>query len=137
MRPCMTWHLPPRRRNGGGVETCVPPGWLEATNTLFLYMFLVFPLFSLSTCVRGARLLWMCASFDLFPSPGCGSHQLKPPLMWGSSMGFLSVLFSLHPLPSCLPPSLYSLSLSIFIVPCQVLKRCGRRSLEPTKMLQG
>lgn len=52
---------------------------VEPTNMFFLYMFFVFPLFSLSTCVPGPACYGcvMCCRFIYLPSPGCGSNQLK------------------------------------------------------------
>lgn len=76
---CMKWHLPPWR-NGGGVETCVNLSLAEPTDMLFLYMFSVFPLFSLSTCIPGPACYGcvLCCRFIWYlPSPGCGSYELK------------------------------------------------------------
>lgn len=100
---CIEWHLPPCR-SGVGVETCVTLSLVDPTDLLFLYMFSVFPLFSLSTCTSWTCLLWMCAvvPFHLISPPGCGSYQFKTTanmrLLNGFPFFFL-FFFSLYPLP--------------------------------------
>ena len=102
---------PPR----GGWGRSGRPVWIsplvEPSNTVFLYMsFCLSLVFSLNMCPRTC-LFWMCAvlPFDLISSPPWLwiKRTQKPPLTWGSSMGFLFVLLL------CLSPSLFaSLSLS-------------------------
>lgn len=68
----------------GGMGEEWKPVWIsrlvELTNMFFLYMFFVFPLFSLSTCVPGPACYGcvLCCRFIWYlPSLGCGSNQLK------------------------------------------------------------
>lgn len=91
----------------------IPP-LVEPTNTLFLYMFFVFPLFSLSTCVPGPACYGcvLCCRFIWYlPSPGCGSNELKTTANMGLLNGFLFCFV----LSLCLPPPFFSLSLCL---PC-------------------
>lgn len=85
---------------------------VKLTNMLFLYMFFVFPLFSLSTCVPGPACYGcvICCRFIWYlPSPWLWIKRTqKPPLIWGSSMGFLFVFFSCF----VYSPSLFSFSLA-------------------------
>lgn len=129
---------------------------VKLTNMLFLYMFFVFPLFSLSTCVPGPACYGcvICCRFIWYlPSPWLWIKRTqKPPLIWGSSMGFLFVFFSCF----VYSPSLFSFSLAhishlsstslslspffffSFIVLLQVFKtRCARRSLKCSVIHQG
>lgn len=64
----------PPCRSGVGVETCVTLSLVEPTDLLFLYMFSVFPLFSLSTCTSWTCLLWMCAVVPF--------HLISTPWLW-------------------------------------------------------
>lgn len=133
---CCLLHLPPCR-SGVGVETCVTLSLVDPTDLLFLYMFSVFPLFSLSTCTSWTCLLWMCAvvPFHLISPPGCGSYQFKTTANMRLLNGFpffFVLFFPFYPPPL----SLYS-CLSVFITPLQVFKSNVRRSLRWLKMHQG
>lgn len=120
-------HLPPCR-SGVGVETCVTFLLVDPTDLLFLYMFSVFPLFSLSTCTYWTCLLRMCAvvPFHLISPPGCGSYQFKTTANMRLSNGFF---FPLYTSPLSL--------LSVFISPLQAFKGNAWRSLRWLKMHQG
>lgn len=127
----LKWHLPPCGI-GVGVETCVTLSLVEPTDLLFLYMFSVFPLFSLSTCTSWTCLLWMCAvvPFHLI-SPLAVDHTKSKTT---ANMRLLNG-FPFFPLPP--PLSLFS-CLSIFIMPLQVFKQTNAwRSLRWLKMHQG
>lgn len=116
---------------------------LKLANTLFLYMFFVFPLFSLSTCVHGRACngCVLCCRLILIsslPWPWIKPTH-KPRLMWGSSLGFHLVLFSLFGPPplflSHLP--LFSVSFSPIVLLQVFRKRCLWRRLKWTLILLG
>lgn len=143
---CMKWHLPPRR-NGGKVETYAKHSMVEPTDMLFLYMFSVFPLFSLSTCIPGPACYGcvLCCRFIWYlPSLAVDHSNSKTAANMGLLNGFpfcfvpfLSFSFSPPLSLSCLPSSFY-FCLSILLCPWQVFKTsCARRSLKWTKIYQG
>lgn len=128
---CIKWHLPPCGI-GVGVETCVTFSLVEPTDLRFLYMFSVFPLFSLSTCTSWTCLLWMCAVVPF--------HLISPLAVDHTKSKTTANMRLLNGFPFSPPPpplSLFS-CLSIFIMPLQVFKQTNAwRSLRWLKMHQG
>lgn len=85
---------------------------VKLTNMLFLYMFFVFPLFSLSTCVPGPACYGcvICCRFIWYlPSPWL---WIKTNSKTTANMGLLNGFPFCFLLLLCLPPSLFSFSLA-------------------------
>lgn len=101
---CMKWHLPPVEEWGRSGDLCESLIGRTNWHAVLVYVFCLSLVFSLNMHPRTC-LLWMCAllPFHLISSlPWLWIIRTqKLPLTWGSSMGFLFVLFSpsLHPHP--------------------------------------